>query len=301
LGKRRGRRAHPARLAAALVVLFGANAALSAEPPLVGLFEGHGIAPPADPAKALAAQVAAQRLSLQCYYFWARDEGGVQREVRPCDGAAARSREQLGPDAAAAILDVLDHPRTDRSERSTVATMGWLLDALVGTGRADVVPVLIRALERLSARRALSDARVRAQFEDEWQKLVQAIEAITYWPTPVGTDSPGDGEGGGDAVLADTARKWRAWYEVHGKETLGEWREAKIAEHKRLALSLDPAESRAALEWLCRLPTPAGDCLPRLEAIVREDPECVERCDGLRFLIEELRGSERHSPPRRDR
>lgn len=157
-----------ALLGAGLLLGSGARADDAA---LVGLFEGHGIAPPRSRARARAAIAAAQRIRTVCtrpYY----GEGSWTTLTEPCS-APMTEVAALGADAAAALLDVMDEPQhpVDRypSRLSTV------LDALASTGRQDLVPVFITALERL-------DARVRGfgQSGDDWVAINAALTQLTF-------------------------------------------------------------------------------------------------------------------------
>lgn len=198
--------------------LIGLALALSS---WLGLFEGHQIAPPADVKRARAAVRAAQRLGVQCWEVSIVPSGGTQTNTVPCEDGA-RALRALGKDAAAAILDELDRPAL------TEQSFDALMSALAATERGDVVPVLVTALERMSARSGLGDRRVGDHGRDSIGAVERALTTLTY-------AAPNERATGeiDDARLAEIAKGWRAWLTAHPLTTREAWKSAAIKEAQR--------------------------------------------------------------------
>lgn len=274
------KRAFVAGAILALSALFG-PVAKAEEPVLIGLFEGHGIAPPADPARARAAIAMAQRIHDLCGSLYQHRAGGTGVAGRPCavtKGVAA----SLGRDAAAALLDILDEPRKMGSMRDNFIE---LVGALADTGREDVVPILIRAMERMDARKELHDPRV-AEFGWSWRDAMDsALIRLTYleryeraWSMGSSTD-----------LLSRAAAGWRSFWEANKHKSRATWKAESIA---RARESFAKRVGEDALEPALTLTQHAEtkrEGIAALRRLVRSDA-CKGRCERARDALLVLEG-----------
>lgn len=271
------------KLASLLVaVALGAPRLAFAEVPLVGLFEGHGIAPPRDPELARRAQVAAQRLSLRCQSF---DEQSGLPVTTVCSDSE-RALAELGPDAAAAILDVLDEPRICTEEKENDPLYPAMLRALANTGRMELVPILLRASNRLAARADLADRRIErfARHYAYVDGLEDALVVLTY-VTPK------------DAQVLDPA--WSKehrfgvpyfvhWYEAHQNESRAVWRNQAIARAQKLQRDSDRDTASWARCRLVEFTETRADAIARLKAHVNSRACSNWACAKERFVLDKL-------------
>jgi hypothetical protein len=276
----------------ALGVAFAAPRAAQAEDDaLVGLFERHGVEHPKDPVLRRRALVAAQHLSLQCKRYYQVRGGGTGLENAACrDGM--REMARIGPASAAAILDVLDDPRIQGDERGE-APFPALLQALGATGRAELVPVLLRALQRMEDRGASSDARVRDFGQTYAPNLLHELSVITFL---TGLDVYAiDKARGRDSAI--TAQDFAEWYELHGRESREQWRLQALKRTRALLDDSDPEVVSAALCRLVEFKETKVMAVARLKAHVRSD-ECDNwQCSTERYVLQELEPWAKWTPP----
>ncbi len=221
------------------VLIFGlsltcvSGIASAQTPVLVGLFEGHGISPPANAKRAKQARAAAQQLRRNCGFLDWVNGGGVRFSYYTCSDTAG-VLAKLGPDGAAAILDQLDHPQADRRMGFYPPPFEALLQALGRTERPDLVPIIITAMKRLVARRKLSDPRVRDFGRDKWRQFLHALEAITY----TSIDRKGgwrmSSTANDDTALDPIIPMWEKWYQRHGSEPQKKWRQRAVAQGRTI-------------------------------------------------------------------
>lgn len=245
--------------------------ARAADAPLVGLFEGHGIAPPADANKARAAIAAAERLRTPCHYIYQNDWGGIEKETKPCQDVH-QQLASLGRDAAAALLDVLDRPREPPLRWLERDGGSWLVSALADTGREDLVPVLITALERLAARAKAVDERVsraESQLGDDIEAALGALAFLRHDERP-----------------SNAIAGWRDWWEHNQTGKRADWRRAAIARARHALATAEARERQKAAFFLADFPETRAEALGAVKRMVRDhecgdDPECWE---ARRFL-----------------
>ena len=236
--------ARTAALAACAMLGAPATVLAADNPPLVGLFEGHGIAPPADPARARLAMLAARQLSRPCGCPGREESQIAALESCPC-AAAERTLAELGPDAAAAILDVLDQRQVyvwEGIEGYLFSPADVVLRALARTRRADVVPILVRAMDRLQALNEShkdlvegcdpqgSEIACYGVFR-RWRSFLIPLEEITGALTI------------GDDVLGF----WRRWLQQHERESAAEWQATATAEARRVLRNRSADDSSVAV------------------------------------------------------
>jgi hypothetical protein len=277
--------------AALITAFFGITQLAHAETiELVGLFEGHGIAPADDPVTRRRAAVAAQRLSLLCQQYYQVRGGGTGAENTECrDGELELKR--IGPASAAAILDVLDEPRVQGYERCE--PLAALIRALSNTGRADLVPVLLKALERLDAREHLSDQRVQAFGRNHVDSLLQALSTLTY-VTSLDLYAINRSRGYSDAP---TAYDFATWYAAHAKESRAEWRKQAIERTQALLKDSKPEAFSAAQCRLVAFTETKVAAVARLKAYVRR-PECANwACSDERYTLQSVEPWGHWTPP----
>jgi hypothetical protein len=267
-----------AALAAFLLAGLGAAPrALADAVPLLGLFEGHGIAPPARPERARAAVAAAQRVHNLCTYLYQARGGGTATETHAC-APRKKALATLGRDAAAAILDVLDEPRAQgmRGDDSFPA----LIRALAATGREDVVPVMITAMERLSARGALPDAQLAELHWNQLSAFNEALTELTYFEAyeqPFSTNSSND-------KLPPVLEGWKAWWAANKTKTRAAWKAESLARvRRRLAVARGDAGHDAALVLYKHAET-RGEGIAALKRLAR-DPSCKDGCWSVRYTL----------------
>jgi hypothetical protein len=103
--------------------------------------------------------------------------------------AAEQELAQLGPASAAAILEVLDQPAIvgihdipSKLTQTEDAYYPALLRSLAATGREELVPILLRAVERLAAREPVTDPRIQsfARQVDSRIGFRVALSMLTY-------------------------------------------------------------------------------------------------------------------------
>jgi hypothetical protein len=277
--------------AALIIAFFGIARLAHAETiELVGLFEGHGISPAEDPVTRRRAAVAAQRLSLLCAQFYQVRGGGTGAENTECrDGELELKR--IGPASAAAILDVLDEPRVQGYERGE--PLAALVRALSNTGRADLVPVLLKALERLDAREPLSDQRVQAFGRNHVDDLIKALSTLTY-VTSLDLHAMDTSRGYSDAP---TAYDFATWYAVHAKESRADWRKQAIERTQGLLKSANPEAFSAAQCRLVEFSETKATAIARLKAYVRR-PDCANwSCSNERYTLQSVEPWAHWTPP----
>ena len=251
-----------ALLGAGLLLGSGARADDTA---LVGLFEGHGIAPPRDRARARAAIAAAQRIRTVCtrpYY----GEGSWTILAEPCSTGGTEVAA-LGPDAAAALLDVMDEPLhwvdPDSSRLST------LLDALASTGRQDLVPVLIIALERLDTR-----VRVFGESGDGWEAINAVLTQLTFLEL---AEQPWRSAG-------EAAAGWRAFWTQSTAKARAVRRREGLARARQHVRATDTAIATQAAIVLARSREARAEGIAALERIV-PTRGCAQYCREAERLL----------------
>ena len=236
---------------------------------LRGLFEGHGVVPPKDSRRARAARRLAHRLAQTCLQPMRAAGGGGLVLARPCVSPAIAKH-----DDAAAILDELNDLRSWPVGPFPMDGDSWhaLLEALAKTGRADVVPVLITALERLELRARYPEGlRVANEQDSPWDRfrvVVGCLQRLTYQDI----DSPSSSAAKPSEFL-EVVEAWRAWFAAHGEEARAEWR-AKTLEQVRRAIRSGTLDERArAVDWLLRTAGTRAEGLREVAALKREHPE----------------------------
>jgi hypothetical protein len=279
------------QVAALCAVWLGAPSRADAEElALLGLFEDHVLAQPTDLTLRRRALIAAQRLSLQCRYYYQVRGGGTGVESTDC-GDGERALARIGPESAAAILDVLDEPRVQGDQRG--GPFPALVRALAHTGRVELVPILLRAAERLEQREGLEDPRVQGFASSYGSNLLEALGTLTYVT-------------GHDLFALGTSRDFNAtpdraayldWYETHKNESRTEWRRQAIAR----ALELLHNDNAEVASWArCRLatfPETKAQAIARLKAHVRQ-PECADwQCSDERSVLQSLEPRVKWLPP----
>jgi hypothetical protein len=274
-------------IAAGLFLCLLAPRANAADPPLVGLFEGNGIAPPADPARTRVAIAGAQRLATLCLYFFQQRGGGTMTGGLACSDSGVKLA-LLGRDGAAALLDVLDQPR----QLGPYATdsLPALLEALGRTGREDVVPVLVTGLERIDARAELHDERVREFARSQASYLSETLTTLTYLQRYEQPWQNGKTQKGAEAA------GWRAWWEQNKQKTRSDWRREAIA-RAREKLATPEVDTRidAAL-FMAQTVEAHADGLSALKRIVRT-PQCEAACWPGRQYLHKLEPRGHWVPP----
>jgi hypothetical protein len=256
----------------------------------VGLFEGHGVVEPKEPVIRRRARVAAQRLSLQCYQYYQVRGGGTGVESTGCrDGELELKR--LGPDAAAAILDVLDEPRLCEDEHG--AAFPALVRALGNTGRGELVPIILRALDRIGERESVDDPKVKAFGREYVGDLLQALGTLTFVTglELYALDSSRDPNS--PPVLEEFVK----WYAVHKNESRDQWRQQALHHARRLLENPSQEVVAMALGRLVEFKESAPAAIARLKAYVRS-PVCAGwGCPSERYLLQRLEPRVRWTPP----
>jgi hypothetical protein len=256
----------------------------------VGLFEGHGVVEPKDPVIRRRARVAAQRLSLQCYQYYQVRGGGTGVESAGCrDGELELKR--LGPFAAAAILDVLDEPRVCEDVHG--AAFPALVRALGNTGRGDLVPIILRALNRISERESVDDPRVKAFGREYVGDLLQALGTLTFVTglELYALDSSRDPNS--SPVFKD----FIDWYAAHENESRDQWRQQALQQARRLLTNPSQEVVAMALRRLVEFKESAPAAIAHLKAYVRS-PACANwACATERYVLQRLEPKVRWTPP----
>lgn len=268
--------------ALALASIIAATSRAHAEEWL-GLFERHGIAPPADAKRARGAARAARRLGVQCWELGDVRGGGSQSYSTTCLGGA-RELAALGKDAAAAILDELDRPSL------TDPTFDALVGALGRTGREDGVPVLVTALERMAARSALTDDRVRGQGRDGIGTIERELEALTFAdPNELAPWADASGASVDDALLAVHARAWRAWLGAHPTLSRAAWKSAAIADARAAIAGPDHDKAFLGARRLTTIAETRAEGIAALRALPKRAGWPAKKAEGpLEWILGEL-------------
>jgi hypothetical protein len=260
-----------------LASVLSASPARAEEPALLGLFEGHGIAPPSDPARARAAIAAAQRVQNLCASLYQARGGGTATSFTSCSPRKV-SLASLGRDAAAAILDVLDEPRREGS--MGLDSFADLLHALAATGREDVVPVLITALERMEARTRLSDARVSHLGWNDLGAMNTALTRLTYLETYEQSWSTGSSNDTIPPVLAG----WRAFWEQNKGKTRATWKAESIERARRKIAAAKGEDGIEPAIALAQHDETRREGIAALKRLVRSEA-CSAGCWGGRTFL----------------
>ena len=188
----------------------------------------------------------------------------MEFEAAECAGARQRVG-RFGPDAASAILDALDDPRTYMPYRDKAFSS--LLQTLGEVGRADVIPVLITGLERLEARKELPDRRVADHGRNHERALHQVLANLTFV----------------DDVLQTDWKGWSSWYERHGKEPRSVWRADSIALASAHLSNPNPCVAERAGIRLAGFPETRARAISALKMIARA-PQSAN-CWGAREFL----------------
>ncbi|APR79650.1 Hypothetical protein A7982_04997 [Minicystis rosea] len=263
---------------AVVASVLAASPARADDPTLVGLFEGHGIAPPSEPVRARLAVAAAQRAKTLCSALYQQRGGGTSSSDGAC-GPLKVTLASLGRDAAAAILDVLDEPR--RIGDRGVDTFVPMIDALAATGREDLVPVFIIALERLAVRSHLGDPRASYIGFRDVDAMNGALTRLTYlepyeqrWPS-------------GDDRIAPAVTGWRAFWEQNKHKTRTAWKAESQERARRRLASASGVEAEAPALALAQHADSKREGIAALKRLARS-PACADRCPEARAFLHEL-------------
>jgi hypothetical protein len=223
-------------LAAVAALGLSASPARAEDPALLGMFEGHGVARPADAKAARAAERAVNRVLDLCYSYWGAGFEINGTDERACD-AAAKEVENKRVDAAPFILDALEFGEVDGAWRYR------LLGSLARSGREDVVPALVRALERHVAR---TPSRLGEEYRYiSLSDLTDALEWITH-------AAPADmAPWKKELAPKEKAEAWRAWLAKNGGKKRAEWLKESQADFERRADLADEAEAFVGVQNLC--------------------------------------------------
>lgn len=217
-------------LGASIASVCVAGPALAEEPSdaeravlLLGVFEGHGIVEPKDEKRAREMVAWAQRAAAPCASAYLERGGGTGAQGQRCPGV-----RDPGPDAASAILDALNDPRTSARSPRFATNFEYLAQTLANMRRPEVVPVLIRALERLALRTRYPDGYNVTDSAYQASTRVQVIDAALEVIT-LTTQSLARRDSEQERVDAIVGA-WRKWFEAHGSEPRAVWEQRALKE-----------------------------------------------------------------------
>lgn len=237
---------------------------------LVGLFEGHGIPEPSDPAKAREARRIAQRLGQQCFTRGVTRGGGSEDYAGTCGITGDVPKE-----AAAALLDELDDPRVALAEGRSPGAWDRLLGALGSSGRTDVVPALITGLRRLELRKQ-APGRLRDETHVWFQRT--AIELALTELTHV---QPHMTFGPKDHHEDPTSGLWADWLKEHGHETRDQWKTQAIERARQFASRADGGARYSGIQVLLSYRSSRAEGVRAALAMKRELPDYAQSLDEL--------------------
>lgn len=246
---------------------------------MLGLFEGHGIAPPSDPARARAAIAAAQRVRTRCFLLFQVPGGGTGTETTTCSPRNA----SFGPDDAAAILDALDEPRRNPGRDFDTDTFSDLLRALAATGRKDVVPVIITALERMEAHSRLLDPRVSHTVGFELFAARDALTTLTYLEPYEQSWSAAVSNNERPPMIAG----WRAWWDQNKNKTRATWQAESIERARRKLAGAKGEDAIDVAIALAMYKDTEREGVDALKRIVRS-AACAESCWDARRVLNQI-------------
>jgi hypothetical protein len=227
---------------------------------LLGPFEGHGLPYPTDAKKARRARIVAQRLSFECYAVSEQRGGGTMPYSRTCDMPKVTAAD------VPAILDKLDDVTVNTQGGWTGSyAFGRMTEAVGASGRSDVVPVLVTALERIAARAPYAELFFTALNDDvRFASIDGALATLTFHRverTNDGTD------------LAEAAAAWRTWWEEHQGETPKAWRQAAIDLARERAAGDDPQLRIAGFERLRDIRETRAEAQRLARAFAKDHPD----------------------------